>query len=134
MNTMTIVSVVLIGLLLIGFLLGFARSWKKSLVRFGIIVGCIILSILLTNVFPKMIMSNYVNGLVVTIFGFSVDFEQLANEVLGDSTFVTDLFGSNSVTTKVATAFMTVVVNLIVYIVIFVSAETNGVAVCYYRL
>ena len=120
MNWLSVASIILVGLLLVGFFLGFARSWKKSLVRFGIIVGCVLASILLTNVFSNMIMNNYVNGLVVTIFGFSVDFESLAVEVLGDSSFVADLFGANSITTKVATAFMNVVVNLLVYIVIFV--------------
>lgn len=120
MSWLSVVSIVLIGLLLIGFFLGFARSWKKSLVRFGIIVGCVVTSILLTNIFSTMIMNNYVNGLVVTIFGLSVDFEELAVEVLGDSSFVADLFGANSVTTKVATAFMNVVVNLLIYIVIFI--------------
>ena len=120
MSLLSVISIILIGLLLIGFFLGFARSWKKSLVRFGIILGCVLASILLTNVFSTMIMNNYVNGLVVTIFGFSVDFEGLAVEVLGDSSFVADLFGSNSVTTKVTTAFMNAIVNLLVYIVIFV--------------
>ena len=41
MKLMTIVSVALAVMLFIGFAIGFTRSWKKALVRFGIIVGCI---------------------------------------------------------------------------------------------
>ena len=121
MDAISIVSVALIGLLIIGFILGFARSWKKSLVRFGIITGCVLFSLLLTKPISSLIMNNYVNGLVVSIFGISVNFEEIANEVLGDSSFVADLFAPNSVTTKVATAFMNVVVNLLIYVVIFIA-------------
>ena len=120
MTTMTAISVVLIGLLIFGFLIGLVRSWKKSLIRFSIIVGCILLSILLTNIGSNLIMSSYVNGLVINLFGLSVNFEEMVFEMIGDTTVVSELLGPESVTTKVATALMNVVVNLISFIVIFV--------------
>lgn len=120
MTTMTAISVILIGFLIFGFLIGVARSWKKSLVRFSIVVGCILLSILLSNLGSNIIMKNFVNGLVINLFGLSVNFEEMVYEMIGDTTVVAELLGPESVTTKVATAFMNVVVNLLSFIIIFV--------------
>lgn len=119
MPVFRIVSIALVGLLLVSFLFGLLRGWKKSLVRVGIVVGCIILSILLTNLFSNLIIDKYVNGLVLSLFGFSVDFEAIAVEMIGDGSFISDLLAEGSTTNKLATALINVVINLLVFIVVF---------------
>ena len=121
MKLMTIVSVALAVMLFIGFAIGFTRSWKKALVRFGIIVGCILASIILTRTLAGIVMKNYVNGLVLNIFGLSIDFEKIAIELIGDGSFVTDLLNTDSVTVKFANALINVVINLILFVVLFIA-------------
>ena len=115
MGIMTIVSLVLGALLLIGFLLGFWRSWQKSLIRFGFIVVSFIAALLLSSKISKFLMSKYVSGLVVSVLGMSFDFEDLAGEFAGD------LMGEGSALTSFATALMNIAIKLASFLIVFVS-------------
>lgn len=115
MGIMSIVSLALGALLLIGFLLGFWRSWRKSLIRFGFIVLSFIAALLLSSKISKILMSKYVSGLVISLFGMSIDFEELAGEFAGD------LLGEGSAITSFATALMNIAIKLISFLIIFVS-------------
>ena len=115
MGIMSIVSIALAVLLLIGFLLGFLRSWKKSLIRFGFIVFSFVLSLLLTSKISKLLMSKYVNGLVLSIFGMTLDFEDIVGDLAGD------LLGEGSALTNFATALMNIAIKLVAFLIIFVS-------------
>ena len=115
MGIMTIVSLSLGGLLVVGLLLGFWRSWQKSIVRFGFIMLSFILALIFSSKLSKVLMSKYVSGLVISIFGLTVNFEELAGGLAGD------LLTEDSALTNFATALMNVVVKLAAFMIIFIA-------------
>ena len=115
MEIMTIVSLVLAFLLLVGFLLGFWRSWQKSLVRFGFIVVSFVCAMLFSSKISKFLMGKYVKGLVVSLFGKSIDFEELAGNFAGD------LLTEDSALTTFATALLNIAIKLVSFLIIFLS-------------
>ena len=115
MGIMTIVSLSLGGLLIVGLLLGFWRSWQKSIVRFGFIMLSFILALIFSSKLSKVLMSKYVSGLVISIFGLTVDFEEIAGGLAGD------LLGEGSALTNFATALMNVAIKLVSFLIIFVA-------------
>lgn len=115
MGIMSIISLVLGGLLLIGFFLGFWRSWKKSLIRFAFIVVSFIAALLLSSKISKVLMSKYVKGMVLSIFGTTIDFEELAGE------FASDLLGEGSALSTLATALLNIAIKLIAFLIVFIS-------------
>lgn len=115
MEIMTIVSFSLLGLLIVGFLLGFWRSWQKSIVRFGFIMLSFILALIFSSKLSDVLMSKYVTGLVVSIFGLTLDFEQIAGEVAGD------LLTEGSALTNFATALLNIAIKLLSFMIIFVA-------------
>ncbi len=115
----TVASVAVLSLMLIGFLIGFLRNWKKSLIRFGILVVCLIAAIFLSPVIAGAVMGKVVNGMVLTIFGFSINFEEVAKEMV-DESFANDLMSTNGTTTDLATALMNVTLNVLCFLSIFI--------------
>lgn len=115
MNLVTTVSIALGVLLLIGFLLGFIRSWKKSLIRCGLLVFSFILAFLLSSKISSFLMDKFVDGLVISIFGLTLDFESIAGDIAGD------LFSEGSALTNIATAIMNIFVKLIAFLILFIS-------------
>jgi len=115
MSIMTIVSLSVGGLLVVGLLLGFWRSWQKSIVRFGFIILSFILALIFSSKLSKVLMSKYVSGLVVSIFGLTVDFEEIAGGLAGD------LLGEGSALTNFATALMNVAIKLVSFLIIFIA-------------
>ena len=115
MGLVSIVSIALGALLLIGFLLGFWRSWKKSLIRFGFLVVSFIAALLLSSKISKILMSKYVNGLVVSLFGATFDFEEIVGEFAGD------LLGEGSALTTFATALLNIAIKLIAFLIVFLA-------------
>lgn len=115
MGLISIVSIALGALLLIGFLLGFWRSWKKSLIRFGFLVVSFIAALLLSSKISKILMSKYVSGLVVSLFGATFDFEEIVGEFAGD------LLGEGSALTTFATALMNIAIKLIAFLIVFLA-------------
>ena len=114
MNIMTIISLSLGGLLIVGFLLGFWRSWQKSIVRFGFIILSFILALVFSSKLSKLLMSKYVSGLVVSIFGLTLDFEEIAGSVAGE------LLSEGSALTNFATALLNIAIKLVAFLLIFV--------------
>ena len=115
MEIITIVSVVLGVLLLVGFFLGILRSWKKSLIRFAFIVGSFLGALLLSSTFSKWLMSRYVDGLVLSIFGKTIDFEAIAGDIAGD------LLSEGSALTNFANALINIVIKIASFLVIFLA-------------
>ena len=115
MEIMTIVSLVLAFLLLVGFLLGFWRSWQKSLVRFGFIIVSFVCAMLFSSKISKFLMGKYVKGLVVSLFGKSIYFEELAGNFAGD------LLTEDSALTTFATALLNIAIKLVSFLIIFLS-------------
>lgn len=115
MNIVTIASIVLGVLLVIGFLLGFLRSWKKSTIRFGMFVACFFIALLLSSKISETLMNKYVNGLVVSLFGQTIDFGSIVGDIAGD------LLGEGSALTNFATALLNIFIKLIAFLVLFLS-------------
>ena len=78
MNWIAIFTSVCLSLLFIGFVIGFLRSWKKSLVRFGILVCALILAIFLSPVISAKLMNIFVQGTTFVGFGVNITFENIA--------------------------------------------------------
>lgn len=114
MGVMSIVSVVLGVLLLVGFLIGFLRNWQKSTIRFGLLAGSFLFAFLFANKVADGLMSKYVDGLVVSIFGQTLDFESIVGEIAGD------LIGEGSALTTFATALLNIFIKLLAFLIIFI--------------
>lgn len=115
MNLMMIISLVLGGLILIGFLIGLIRSWKKSIIRVCLLLICFAAALILSSKVADILMNKYVDGLVISIFGQTIDFESIAGELAGD------LLSEGSAMTTFATALLNIAVKLIGFLIIFVS-------------
>lgn len=115
MSIMSIVSLSLGGLLIVGFLLGFWRSWQKSIVRFGFIMLSFVLALIFSSKLSNVLMDKYVSGLVVSIFGLTLDFEQIAGKIAGD------LLTEGSALTNFATALLNIAIKLLAFMIIFVA-------------
>ena len=119
MKLVTIVTSVCLSLIFIGFLIGFLRSWKKSLIRFGILLGSLILAIFLSPVIASKLIGVFVKGNTFSGFGLSLNLEDMVAGMVGDEQFVADLLSANSTTTNLTTALANVVLNLIMFLAIF---------------
>lgn len=117
---LTLTTVAVIAFMVIGFLIGFIRNWKKALIRLGILIGCLVASILLSPVIAGAIINKFVKGLVLTIFGFSLNFEEMAKNLIEDENFTNDFLASNGTTTELATALMNVILNVVCFISMFI--------------
>lgn len=115
MNIVTIVSIALGVLLLIGLLLGFLRSWKKSLIRGCLIILSFLVAFILSSKISTILMDKFVDGLVISVFGLTLDFESIVGDIAGD------LFSEGSSLTNLATAIMNIFVKLIAFLIIFVT-------------
>lgn len=115
MNLVTIVSIALGVLLLIGFLIGFVRSWKKSLIRCCLLILSFLLAFLLSSKVSSLLMDKFVDGLVISIFGLTLDFESIVGDIAGD------LFSEGSALTNLTTAIMNIFVKLIAFLILFIS-------------
>ena len=115
MNIVTIASIALGVLVLIGLLLGILRSWKKSLIRTCLLIASMLGALLLSSKVAEILMSRYVDGLVVSLFGMTIDFESIVGEIAGD------LFSEGSALTNFATAILNIFIKLIAFLILFVS-------------
>ena len=116
-NLITIASVALAGLLLIGFLIGFWRSWKKSTIRAGLLLACFIAALIFSASVAKLIVNKFVKGLVLTAFGYSINFEEMAENIAGE--MATDLLSDGATMTRFATALLNIAVRMIAFIALF---------------
>ena len=115
MNIISIVSISLAGLILIGFLLGFWRSWKKSLIRFSFIIVSFLVAFLLSQKLSELLMKKYVDGFVISIFGLTLDLESVIGEI------AKDLLYEGSALTNLTTALMNIALRLVAFLIIFVA-------------
>ena len=119
MKLVTIITSVCLSLIFIGFLIGFLRSWKKSLIRFGILLGSLLMAIFLSPVISSKLMSVFVKGNTFAGFGLTLNFEDMVAGMVGDEAFVADLMSANSTTSNLAASLLQVVMNIIGFLGIF---------------
>ena len=86
----SIITSVVMALVVVGFLLGFLRNWKKSLIRGCMILGSLIASIFLAPVISSWLLDKFVIGTSFVGFGLSVDVENIVRDIVGDGEFVID--------------------------------------------
>ena len=113
MNVMTIVSLILGVIIFIGVLFGVIRSWQKSLIRTGLIVLSLVAALLLAPKIASLLMSKYVDGLVLSIFGQTINIESIVGDIAGD------LLGEGSALTNFATAILNIIVKLAAFLIAF---------------
>ena len=116
----SIITTIVLSLVAVGFLLGFLRGWKKSLIRGCMILGSLIASIFLAPAISSWLLDKLVVGTSFVGFGLSVDMENIVGELVGDGAFVTDLFSATETTTDLTIALINVLMNVIAFLVIFV--------------
>ena len=115
----SIITSIVMALVAVGFLLGFLRNWKKSLIRGCMILGSLIASIFLAPVVSSWLIDKFVIGTSFVGFGLSVDLENIVSDIVGDGEFVTDLFSATATTTDLTIALINVLMNIIAFLLIF---------------
>ncbi len=115
MNLMLIISFAVGALLFIGVLFGVLRSWQKSVIRTCLIIISLVVALVLAPKIASSLMSKYVDGLVLTIFGKSIDFESVIGDIAGD------LLTEGSVLTNFTTAILNIIVRLAAFLILFIS-------------
>lgn len=120
LNTiMMALSGTIIGLLVIGFLIGVWRGWKKSLARFIALLVILLIALFLTPVISSAIINACTDGTTISIFGFTYDFQELVSSIAGSSEGLGDIVAADGTTTELAFALMNVAVNVVLFIAMF---------------
>lgn len=114
MGIITIVSIALGVILLIGILLGVWRSWQKSLIRASLLIASLVGAMLLSSKIAEVLMESHVDGLVLSIFGMTLDFEAMIGSIAGD------LLGEGSALTNFASAILNIAIKLLSFLVVFI--------------
>ena len=120
LNTIMIaLSGTIIGLLVIGFLIGVWRGWKKSLARFIALLVILLIALFLTPVISSAIINACTDGTTISIFGFTYDFQELVSSIAGSSEGIGDIVAADGTTTELAFALMNVAVNVVLFVAMF---------------
>ncbi len=119
MSILSIVSLSLLGLLVIGFLFGMFRSFKKSLTRFIMIFASLLIAIFVSPVLSSFLIKNFVSGYVFNGFGITVDFEEILQGMASDGA-MNDIISAKA-TEDLALNLMNLVVNIAAFFVIFIA-------------
>lgn len=117
----SILTSVVLALLFVGFVLGFVRGWKKSLIRTSLVLASLLIAIFVAPVLASSITEKFVQGATFVGFGLNVDFEKVVADLVGDSVFANDLFSATGTTTSLATALLNVVLNVVTFLILFFS-------------
>lgn len=119
MDFIAIITSICLTLIFIGFLIGFLRSWKKSLVRFGILLGSLLIALFISPLIVSKLMSKFVSGNTFSAFGITLNFDEIASNIIKEENIVSDLMAANSTTMKLATSLMHVALNVIGFLLTF---------------
>ena len=120
LNTiMMALSGTIIGLLVIGFLIGVWRGWKKSLARFIALLVILLIALFLTPVISSAIINACTDGTTISIFGFTYDFQELVSSIAGSSEGLGEIVAADGTTTELTFALMNVAVNVVLFVAIF---------------
>lgn len=120
MNIFAIISSVFGVLLLFGFLIGVFRSWKKSLIRFAILIVDVVISLFVSPAIVKAVIKKVSNGTTLSIFNFNIDFSEIIENFVGGD-MAKDIISAESTTNQLATSLINIVVNVVMFFVIFIS-------------
>lgn len=120
MNLISLCSTAVIVVSLLCLAIGVFRGWKHSLIRFGIVLGCFLFSLFIGPLIASALMKRFVNGFVLSIFSFEINFENVAGDIINDKQLVEDLFSENSTTANLTSAVMNVILNVLIFLILFI--------------
>ncbi len=120
MNLIAICSTAVIVISLLCLAIGIFRGWKHSLVRFCIVLGCFLFSLFIGPLIASALMKKFVNGFVLSIFSFEINFEDVAGSIIKDEQLIEDLFSQNSTTANLTSAAMNVILNVLIFLILFI--------------
>lgn len=121
MQLITISTTIVLSLILIGIGLGFWRGWKRSLIRFGFILASLIAAIFIAPALSNWFISKYASGSSLTLFSTTIDFQEIFEQASGETLDLTELFAEGSATNDLILSFMNIIVNLALFVVIFIG-------------
>lgn len=119
MSVISIISIAILSLIVVGILIGIIRGWKKSLARFVILLVSLIVSLFVSPAISNVVISNFTSGTTLTVASFSVDFKEVLNSFLNNEQMVDDMLSANSTTTELAKSVMNVAINIALFLAIF---------------
>lgn len=119
-NIFLYVSLGLLFFVIVGFLIGFARSWKRSLVRFGINLGVLIVSLFITPAISNIIIDKFAQGTSLNAFGFNINFDVILGDMVGEEVMA-DLAGAEATTSKLLISLMHIIINIALFIFVFIA-------------
>ena len=123
MNLISLCSTAVIVVSLLCLAIGVFRGWKHSLIRFGIVLGCFLFSLFIGPLIASALMKRFVNGFVLSIFSFEINFENVAGDIINDKQLVEDLFSENSTTANLTSAVMNVILNVLIFLIWYHNAK-----------
>lgn len=95
------------------------RSWKKSLVRLGILIVDVLIALFTAPAIASAIIKKIAHGTTISIFNFNIDFSKIIEGFVGDS-LTGDIAAAQEITNELATALINVVVNLVLFFLMFI--------------
>jgi len=120
MSIINIISIACFALIVIGFFIGFIRSFKKSLTRFILIALCLVAAIFVSPLLSSFLIKTFVSGYVFNGFGFSFDFKEFVETNIGaGGDAVGDIMNAQATETLVA-SIMNLAVNIVAFFAIFI--------------
>lgn len=122
MSLVSLATTIFISLAAFGLVLGFFRGWKKSIVRTGILIGSVILSVVIAPIISRAFVSKFTDGSNIKIFSQTLDLESIVSKIFNDAT-VSEIFKSGSVTNELIAAVVNVLCNVIIFFTIFFVIE-----------
>lgn len=119
MNIFLIASLTILGLLLVGFLIGYYRSWKRSLVRFFIDIGIFLVSLFTAPAISNVVIDNFTNGTSLTLPGLTFDFYDMLSKGLSPE-IASDLELASGTTESLIISIMHVAINVVIFLLVFI--------------
>ena len=113
-------SYALIALLVIGFFIGFLRNMKRSLIRTIMILVSVAAAILFAPTLSKTLTNMFISGMTFSAFGTTLDFEEVARNVLSEE-MANELLVNNETVTKLAQALAKIFVNVVAFVAILIG-------------
>lgn len=121
MSLISILTTVVIAIILIGIGLGFLRGWQRSLIRFGIVLASLLISIFIAPLISSWFMSTFVSGSTITIFSKTIDFQVVINNITNESFELAELFAEGSATNELILSVMNIIINIFLFLIMFIG-------------
>lgn len=120
MSLISIATLVVMIILSVGMVLGFFRGWKRSVVRFGIILASLLISIIFAPIISSFIIKRFVSGTSINILSFSFNLEEFVGGFVGENVDIAEFFAQGSMTSNLINSITNIIMNMILFVSMFV--------------